>query len=238
VNFTNNFPLKILIADSDIHICHIVTTKLFHSGYNVLTAANGKEALLLFQTEQPDLVILDLMLPKISGYQVCRKIRNFSTIPIIILTALNDITNRLISLDLGADDYITKPFISNELQARIQVILRRVHKPTYSYSSQIQIGTLKIDFNRKCVIKNNIPIRLTIIELNLLQFLINKRGEQLTRASILNHIWGYTPERASDARVVDVYISRLRIKIEKNARNPNLIKTIRGIGYMFQNVHT
>ena len=236
------FNEKILVVDDELSIRQILETRLSIRGYNVVLAANGEEALYLYRKELPDLVILDIMLPKIDGYEVCTEIRKESQVPIIMLTALGDISDRVMGLELGADDYVMKPFSPKELEARIRSVLRRAYvkrSENISNSSQgvLQVGTLSIDTIKRQVFKGTKRIKLTGMEFNLLELLITKAGERLSRSMILNHVWGYTPERYLDTRVVDVHISRLRSKLEEDPSNPDLIITARGTGYMFQRYH-
>ena len=230
---------KILVVDDEINIRQILETRLSIRGYNVILASNGEEALDLFCKEKPDLVILDIMLPLINGHEVCSKIRERSHIPIIMLTALGDISDRVLGLELGADDYVIKPFSPKELEARIRSVLRRTNS-TKVLSLQnknkniLQIGNLTIDTNKRQVFKGKKRIKLTGMEFNLLELLVTKAGERLSRSLILERVWGYTPERYLDTRVVDVHISRLRYKLEEDPSNPDLILTARGTGYMFQ----
>jgi OmpR family response regulator RpaB len=230
---------KILVVDDEKSIRQILETRLSIRGYKVILAANGEEALYLFRKEQPNLVILDIMLPKIDGYEVCSKIRKESQVPIIMLTALGDISDRVMGLELGADDYVMKPFSPKELEARIRSVLRRTGSFNILASNNIdqsilKFGTLAIDTNKRQVFKGNERIKLTGMEFNLLELLVTKAGERLSRAMILDRVWGYTPERYLDTRVVDVHISRLRSKLEEDPSNPDLIITARGTGYMFQ----
>jgi OmpR family response regulator RpaB len=230
---------KILIVDDEVSIRQILETRLSIRGYTVILAANGEEALYRFRKEQPNLVILDIMLPKIDGYEVCSEIRKESQVPIIMLTALGDISDRVTGLELGADDYVMKPFSPKELEARIRSVLRRtastnaIPRKTPNQSI-LNIGTLEIDTNRRQVFKGKKRIKLTGMEFNLLELLVAKAGERLSRSMILDRVWGYTPERYLDTRVVDVHISRLRSKLEEDPSNPDLIITARGTGYMFQ----
>ena len=229
---------KILIIDHEVEICKLLKTRLNSLGYEVLLAYDGQEALVHFSKEKPDLIILEIFLPSLDGYTLYRKIRKNSQVPIIILTALTNISDRLKVLELGVDDYITKPFYPKELEARIKYLLRRLPTPPKSGPNKrkgsLQIDGLKIDLHTRIVSKNNLKIKLTDIEYNLLEFLIENSGNKLSRVQILSNIWGYTPERYVDTRIVDVYIARLRTKIEKRPSNPELILTVRGIGYMFQ----
>lgn len=236
---------KILVVDDEINIRQILETRLSIRGYSVILAANGEEALDLFRKEKPNLVILDIMLPQLDGYEVCSKIREESQVPIIMLTALGDISDRVMGLELGADDYVMKPFSPKELEARIRSVLRRTNSTNQGVSTLpvpdqniLQVGKLMIDTNKRQVFKGKERIKLTGMEYNLLELLVNKAGERLSRSLILESVWGYTPERYLDTRVVDVHISRLRSKLEEDPSNPDLIMTARGTGYMFQRYQT
>ena len=235
-----NHKEKILVVDDEASIRRILETRLSMIGYIVVTAADGDEALAVYKKELPNLIILDIMMPKLDGYGVCQEIRKDSDIPIIMLTALGDVADRITGLELGADDYVVKPFSPKELEARIKAILRRVDKmslhSTALSSGIISMGGIKIDTNRRQVYKQNEKIRLTGMEFSLLELLMSKSGEAFSRASILQEVWGYTPERHVDTRVVDVHISRLRSKLEEDPSNPDLILTARGTGYLFQKI--
>ena len=235
-----NHKEKILVVDDESSIRRILETRLSMIGYTVITAADGEEALAVYKKELPSLIILDIMMPKLDGYGVCQEIRKDSDIPIIMLTALSDVADRITGLELGADDYVIKPFSPKELEARIKAILRRVDKislhNTIITSGIIAMGGIKIDTNRRQVYKQNEKIRLTGMEFSLLELLMSKSGEAFSRAAILQEVWGYTPERHVDTRVVDVHISRLRSKLEEDPSNPDLILTARGTGYLFQKI--
>jgi len=235
-----NHKEKILVVDDEVSIRRILETRLSMIGYTVVTASDGDEALAVYKKELPNLIILDIMMPKLDGYGVCQEIRKDSDIPIIMLTALGDVADRITGLELGADDYVVKPFSPKELEARIKAILRRVDKmslhSTALSSGIISMGGIKIDTNRRQVYKQNEKIRLTGMEFSLLELLMSKSGEAFSRASILQEVWGYTPERHVDTRVVDVHISRLRSKLEEDPSNPDLILTARGTGYLFQKI--
>ena len=235
-----NHKEKILVVDDEASIRRILETRLSMIGYTVITAADGEEALAVYKKELPNLIILDIMMPRLDGYGVCQEIRKDSDIPIIMLTALGDVADRITGLELGADDYVVKPFSPKELEARIKAILRRVDKislhNTIVTSGIIAMGGIKIDTNRRQVYKQNEKIRLTGMEFSLLELLMSKSGEAFSRAAILQEVWGYTPERHVDTRVVDVHISRLRSKLEEDPSNPDLILTARGTGYLFQKI--
>nr|YP_009293732.1 regulatory component of sensory transduction system [Rhodymenia pseudopalmata]AOM64414.1 regulatory component of sensory transduction system [Rhodymenia pseudopalmata] len=231
---------KILVVDDETSIRRILETRLSMIGYEVVSAADGEEALLVFRKEYPNLVVLDVMMPKLDGYGVCQELRKESDVPIIMLTALGDVSDRITGLELGADDYVIKPFSPKELEARIRSVLRRAEKISINSgiptSGIINISFLKIDTNKRQVYKNNQRVRLTGMEFSLLELLISKAGEAFSRSSILQEVWGYTPERHVDTRVVDVHISRLRSKLEDDPSNPDLILTARGTGYLFQRI--
>lgn len=230
---------KILVVDDEASIRRILETRLSMIGYEVVTAADGEEALETFRKATPDLVVLDVMMPKLDGYGVCQELRKESDIPIIMLTALGDVADRITGLELGADDYVVKPFSPKELEARIRSVLRRVDKGGASgipSSGVIQVGNIRIDTNKRQVYKGDERIRLTGMEFSLLELLVSRSGEPFSRSEILQDVWGYTPERHVDTRVVDVHISRLRAKLEEDPSNPELILTARGTGYLFQRI--
>lgn len=240
LNTLNTSKEKILIVDDETSIRRILETRLSMIGYEVISASDGEEALSIYRKEYPNLVVLDVMMPKLDGYGVCQELRKESDVPIIMLTALGDVSDRITGLELGADDYVVKPFSPKELEARIRSVLRRVDKTNITSgipsSGIINIGFLKIDTNKKQVYKNSERIRLTGMEFSLLELLVSKAGEAFSRSSILQEVWGYTPERHVDTRVVDVHISRLRAKLEDDPSNPDLILTSRGTGYLFQKI--
>ena len=236
---------KILVADDEARIRRILETRLKMVGYDVVLAEDGEEAVELFNKENPDLVVLDVMMPKMDGYGVTREIRRNSDIPIIILTALGDVSERITGLELGADDYVIKPFSPKELEARVKAVLRRtsdksVVVPTGGKATAknvITTGNIKIDTARRQVYRKNERIRLTGMEFSLLELLVNNSGQAYSRNEILQHVWSYPADHRIDTRVVDVHISRLRSKLETDPTNPELILTARGIGYMFQRIN-
>ncbi len=233
---------KILVVDDEASIRRILETRLKMAGYNVVTAEDGEEAVELFNKTNPDIVILDVMMPKMDGYGVTREIRRDSDVPIIILTALGDVSERITGLELGADDYVIKPFSPKELEARVKAVLRRtvskdITIPTGKTTKNvITTGSIKIDTARRQVYRKNERIRLTGMEFSLLELLVNNSGTAYSRNEILQHVWAYPPDHRIDTRVVDVHISRLRSKLEADPANPELILTARGIGYMFQRI--
>jgi len=232
----------ILVVDDEPAVLKVLVTRLELSGYKVVSAKDGEEALDVFHKESPDLVVLDVMLPKLDGFAVCRRLRAESIVPIIFLSALEAISERVAGLDLGADDYLSKPFSPKELEARIATILRRmgpgasVAEPREIPAGQgvMKLGELVVDTNRRQVSRGGERIGLTYTEFSLLELLFRDPGKVVPRAEILEQLWGYPPRRAADLRVVDVYVARLRGKLEPDPRNPELILTVRGIVYSSQ----
>lgn len=227
---------KILVVDDEQSIMNIIAYNLKKEGYKVVCAEDGEIALEVFRKEKPDLVILDVMMPKIDGYDVCKKIREKSPIPIIMLTARADEVDKVLGLEIGADDYVTKPFSNRELLARVKAHLRRIDAIKESGKKENEkntnkFGDLDIDFERYEVYKNNQLINLTLREFELLKFLALKKPQIFTREQLLSQVWGY--EYFGDVRAVDVTIRRLREKIETDASKPKYIITKRGIGYYF-----
>ncbi|BBD62754.1 two component transcriptional regulator, winged helix family protein (plasmid) [Nostoc sp. HK-01] len=231
---------KILVVDDEASIRRILETRLSMIGYDVVTAGDGEEALVVFRSSSPDLIVLDVMMPKLDGYGVCQEIRNQSDVPIIMLTALTDVADRITGLELGADDYIAKPFSPKELESRIRCVLRRRASKTnaagVTSSGIMYVGNIKIDTNKRQVYKDDERVRLTGVEYSLLELLVIHSGQPLSRGEILQRVWGYTSEQHVDTRVVDVHISRLRGKLEDDPENPELILTARGSGYLFQKI--
>ena len=184
---------KILVVDDEASIRRILETRLSMIGYDVVTAADGEEALDVFRSTSPDLVVLDVMMPKLDGYGVCQELRKESDIPIIMLTALGDVADRITGLELGADDYVVKPFSPKELEARIRSVLRRVDKDGITgipSSGVLHIATIRIDTNKRQVYKGDERIRLTGMEFSLLELLVSRSGEAFSRAEILQEVWG------------------------------------------------
>ena len=226
---------KILVVDDEQSIMKIIAFNLEKEGYNVVCAEDGEMAIQMFEKEKPALILLDIMMPKIDGYGVCKRIRDKSDIPIIMLTARADEVDKVLGLEIGADDYVTKPFSNRELMARVKANLRRkpvlIKEENKNDSSKNVFGELTIDFDRYEVLKRNEPINLTIREFELLKFLALKKNQIFTREALLSQVWGY--EYFGDVRAVDVTIRRLREKIEDDASKPKYILTKRGIGYYF-----
>lgn len=227
---------KILVVDDEASIRQIIEARLKMAGFEVFTAGDGAEAMEQYYEVHPDLIVLDILMPRIDGLQVCREIRKRDTTPIIMLTAKGDIADRINALEMGADDYMIKPFSPRELEARIKAVLRRTYvKP--SKPAVIEVDDIVIDLGRRLVLKSGQRVRLTEMEFSLLELLALHPGKAFSRNDILQEVWGYRVNQYSDTRVVDVHVSRLRSKLEKNVSEPELILTARGVGYMFQNFH-
>jgi DNA-binding response OmpR family regulator len=223
----------ILIVDDEPTIVEVVGLYLQREGYRVVTAADGAAALSLVEQQRPDLVVLDLMLPGLSGLEVTKRLRAGGELPIIMLTARGEEADRVVGLELGADDYVTKPFSARELVARVKAVLRRSHPevaPTdLAASSALAIGGLRLDASARTVSLDGQPINLTVREFDLLQFLMRHPDQVFTREQLLDQVWGYT--FASDMGTVTVHIRRLREKIERDPANPVFLQTIWGVGY-------
>ena len=230
---------KVLVVDDEKPISDIIQFNLGKEGYKIIAAYDGEEALLKVKAEQPDLVLLDVMLPRLDGFQVLKKIRESSQIPVIMLTAKEEEVDKVLGLELGADDYITKPFGMRELIARVKANLRRVEPASgdrgpesVSGNQMLEAGELKIDFERYEVSKRAKVIELTLREFELLKFLATQDNQIFTREQLLKDVWGY--EYFGDIRTVDVTVRRLREKIEDDSSDPKYILTKRGVGYYFK----
>lgn len=222
---------KILVVDDEKPISDIIKFNLNKEGFEVITAFDGEEALTKTETESPDLILLDLMLPKIDGLEVARQIRKSKNTPIIIISAKDDEIDKILGLEMGADDYVTKPFSNRELVARVKANLRRsdIIPEKTDKNSIIKIGNLEIDTDAYTVKKNNKTIELTNREYELLVYLARHVGQVMTREHLLQKIWDY--DYFGDGRTVDVTIRRLREKVEDIPSNPTFLITKRGIGY-------
>ncbi len=223
---------KILIVEDEVKIARFVTLELEHEGYQVQAAHDGRAGLALCESWQPDLLILDLMLPELSGIEVCRRLRQSSDLPIIMLTAKDDVSDKVMGLDMGADDYITKPFAIEELLARIRVCLKK-HRGDQAgvVTGALKAGLLRIEPANYSAKYGEEPISLTKKEFDLLLYLWQRENNAITRDELLAHVWGY--EFAGDTNIVDVYIRYLRQKIDDRF-GIKTIHTIRAVGYMFR----
>ena len=229
---------KILVVDDEKPISDIIKFNMAKEGYEVLTAFDGKEALAVFEAENPDILILDLMLPEIDGLEVARTIRKTSNVPIIVLSAKDTEFDKVIGLEIGADDYVTKPFSNRELQARVKALLRRTElvvevKTDSKSESEISIGELKIIPDAFLAQKKGKELELTHREFELLYHLATHVGQVMTREHLLETVWGY--DYFGDVRTVDANIRRLREKLEDIPGRPEYILTRRGVGYYMRN---
>jgi DNA-binding response OmpR family regulator len=221
----------VLIADDDPLIQRLVRTHLDRAGYRVLTAADGEAALDMAAADQPDLIVLDLMLPKLDGFEVCKRIREFSLVPVLMLTARGEQVDKLRGFEAGADDYLTKPFSPPELLARIQAVLRRVQQSARSSApSVVRCGELTIDFVRRRVVMNDETIKLTPTEFQLLQQLALNAGKVLSHTELLTKVWG--PEYRDDRDYLWAYVRHLRRKLEADPDSPKRILSEPGYGYV------
>lgn len=224
---------RILVVDDDLGVVKSVRANLQTRDCEMLTAMDGEEALEVLSKEQPDLIILDITMPKLNGFEVCRQIREWSQVPIIMLSARHDIDEKVKCLNLGADDYVTKPFGVNELAARVKAVLRRTRDsnteptpPTFSS------GDLTINFVERRVTTANGEVKLTPTEYNLLQELTIGAGKVFSHATLLGRVWG--PEYVSEREYLHVFVGRLRKEIEPDPAHPKYIVTVPGVGYKFQ----
>ena len=225
--------MKILVVDDETLLVKGIRFNLQNEGYEVITGANGLEAVQLVQAESPNLVVLDVMMPEMDGLTACSKIREFSNVPIILLTARTDDMDKLMGFDVGADDYLTKPFNILELKARIRALLRRTTaSATESKGSVLSIGTITLDLDARNAFRSGTLADLTAKEFDVIEFLMKNPNRVYSREALLDTIWAY--EYRSDIRTVDVHIRRLREKLEENPAEPQYILTKWGVGYYFK----
>jgi DNA-binding response OmpR family regulator len=224
----------ILLVDDEDSVQKLLTYPLEREGFRVLQARDGEEALARFASEPVDLVVLDLMLPKLDGLEVCRRLRAHSEVPIIMLTARDDEFDKVLGLELGADDYITKPFSIREFSSRVRALLRRasVVRQTPSDGQVIAAGGLRIDLARRSVEVRNEPVQLTYVEFELLRTLASNPGRVYSRRMLLEALWGAAEYR--EPRTIDVHVRHLREKLEGDPAEPEYILTVRGVGYRFR----
>ena len=226
--------MKILVVDDEALLVKGIRFNLQNEGYEVITGSNGLEAVKLVQEQNPDLVVLDVMMPEMDGLTACSKIREFSNIPIIMLTAKTDDMDKLIGFDHGVDDYLTKPFNILELKARIRALLRRSHTAQIQEqpSNTLTIGTISLDLDARNAYRSGVLADLTAKEFDVIEFLMRNPNRVYSREALLDTIWAY--EYRSDIRTVDVHIRRLREKLEENSAEPKYIMTKWGVGYYFK----
>jgi len=228
-----NGSTRILLVDDEQSIQTLLSYPLRKDGYHVTSAQDGREALQRFEEARFDLVILDLMLPKLDGVEVCRELRSRSQVPIIMLTAKGSETDKVAGLEVGADDYITKPFSMREFRSRVKAALRRSRmtgRP--AEEGTIDHGDLVIDFERRMVTLREEEIKVTYVEFEILGALARSPGRVLSRETLLEHVWGDSEYR--DPRTVDVHIRHLREKLESDPKDPEFLFTVRGVGYRFR----
>ena len=228
--------MKILVVDDEMLLVKGIRFNLQNEGYEVITGSNGLEAVSMVRQENPDLVVLDVMMPEMDGLTACSKIREFSDVPIIMLTAKTDDMDKLLGFDHGVDDYLTKPFNILELKARIRALLRRASKHTAAEPEKpvntLQIGSISLDLDARNAYKSGALVDLTAKEFDVVEFLMRNPNRVYSREALLDTIWAY--EYRSDIRTVDVHIRRLREKLEENPAEPKYILTKWGVGYYFR----
>ena len=241
-----DYKKTILIVDDEKMILNLLSCNLIKEGYNVIEAKDGLEAITIAQEEKPDLILLDVMLPKLDGLSVCKRVKNIMNVPILMVTAKDDELDKILGLELGADDYITKPFSIRELLARVKANLRKAdvianvkkevkevkkpeETPELKRTNIIKVGVLTLDLDRFEVMVNDRIVDLTLREFEVLKFLASDPGQVITRETLLEKVWGY--EYYVDIRTVDVTVRRIREKIERDTSNPKILITKRGVGY-------
>ena len=224
---------KILLVEDEASFSEALSYVLTKEGFEVVVADTGDGAITAFDKGGADLVLLDLMLPGLSGTEVCKQLRSRSAVPIIMLTAKDTEVDKVVGLELGADDYVTKPYSKAELIARIRAVLRRQGDVSNPQEGVITAGPVRIDVERHQVNINNELISLPLKEFELLEFLVRNSGRVLTRAQLIDRVWG--SDYFGDTKTLDVHVKRLRAKIESDPANPVYIQTIRGLGYKFEN---
>ncbi len=225
-------PSTVLVVDDDPTVREVVSRYLSRDGHRVIQRSNGTDGLDAALTQSPDLVVLDLMMPGLDGLQVCERLRRHSTVPVIMLTALGEESDRVVGLEYGADDYVTKPFSPRELALRVAGVLRRSQHQSLPDLSETPLsdGDLAIDMAARTVTKGEVPLQLTIREFDLLAFFLAHRGQVFTRAELMEQVWGWT---FGDESTVTVHVRRLREKIETDPANPQRVMTVWGIGYRY-----
>jgi two-component system alkaline phosphatase synthesis response regulator PhoP len=222
----------VLVVEDEASLASTLSYNFRKNGFNVVTAADGYEGLQVARREQPDVVVLDLMLPKMDGLEVCRRLRAGSDVPILMLTAKGEELDRVVGLEMGADDYLTKPFSMRELIARVRALIRRsTGRAPSEDGSRISAGTLELDIRGRTVKREGAEVPLKPKEFDLLFYLAKNAGQVFTREQLLEHVWGY--EFFGGSRTVDVHVRWLREKLEKEPAQPRHLLTVRGVGYKF-----
>ncbi len=224
----------VLVVEDEPTVRETVAEALTADGLRVVTAADGRQALERFRAERPDLVLLDLMLPELSGMEVCRILRRESAVPIIMLTARDSEVDKVVGLEVGADDYVTKPFSLRELQARVRAHLRRQDAVAVMprASTEVHLGAVTVDLAGHRLLRAGVPIAVKPQAFELLSFLLRNPGQVFTRDQLLERVWGY--DYAGETRTVDVHVHWLRTHIEEDSGNPRFLQTVRGVGYVLR----
>jgi two-component system response regulator RegX3 len=227
---------RILIVEDEASFSEALAFLLTKEGFETAIAEDGRQAINMFNADGADLILLDLMIPEVSGVEVCRTIRTQSQVPIIMLTAKDAEIDKVVGLELGADDYVTKPYSSRELIARIKAVLRRGQGEDGSNQDQdlLEVGPIRLNIGKHQVFVSGNPVALPLKEFELLEFLMRNSGRVLTRSQLIDRVWG--GDYYGDTKTLDVHIKRLRAKVESDPANPVLIQTIRGLGYKLENV--
>ena len=223
---------RVLVVEDEESFSDALSYMLRKEGFEVAVTANGNDALDEFDRSGADLVLLDLMLPGLQGTEVCRQLRARSTVPVIMLTAKDSEVDKVVGLELGADDYVTKPFSSRELVARIRAVLRRGTETTELAPPVLEAGPVRMDVDRHVVTVNGDSVRLPLKEFELLELLLRNAGRVLTRGQLIDRIWG--ADYVGDTKTLDVHVKRLRAKIEPDPAQPTFLQTVRGLGYKFE----
>jgi two-component system response regulator RegX3 len=226
---------RILIVEDEASFSEALAFLLTKEGFETAVAEDGRQAINMFNADGADLILLDLMIPEVSGVEVCRTIRTQSQVPIIMLTAKDAEIDKVVGLELGADDYVTKPYSSRELIARVKAVLRRGQSEDGSNQDQdlLEVGPIRLNIGKHQVFVSGNPVALPLKEFELLEFLMRNSGRVLTRSQLIDRVWG--GDYYGDTKTLDVHIKRLRAKVEADPANPVLIQTIRGLGYKLEN---
>jgi two-component system response regulator RegX3 len=223
---------RVLVVEDEESFSDALSYMLRREGYEVEVAPTGPDALSVFDRNGADLVLLDLMLPGLSGTEVCRELRNRSHVPIIMVTARDAEVDKVVGLELGADDYVTKPFSSRELVARIRAVMRRGAEPEDLMTSTVEAGPVRMDVERHVVSVDGLQVSMPLKEFDLLELLLRNAGRVLTRGQLIDRVWG--ADYVGDTKTLDVHVKRLRAKIEPDPANPKYLVTVRGLGYKFE----
>jgi two-component system response regulator RegX3 len=223
---------RVLVIEDEESFRDALQFMLSREGFDVVLAADGSEGMKQFDAKNPDLVLLDLMLPEVSGTEVCKYIRSKSNVPVIMLTAKDTEIDKVVGLELGADDYVTKPFSTRELLARIKAVLRRGGEFEVDTIGTIELGPVRMDVERHALTVDGNPVSIPLKEFELLEFLMRNSGRVLTRGQLMDRVWG--SNYVGDGKTLDVHIKRIRSKIEPDPSNPVYLTTVRGLGYRFE----